>query len=60
VANVLAKFRAARPDAKDLAIFQLDWAPTLKEAKAKAVKERRPILLIVVTNSFGDIHSGHC
>ena len=47
-------FRAARPDAKDLAIFQLDWMPTLKEAKVKAAKEQRPILMIVVENSFGN------
>jgi RNA polymerase sigma factor (sigma-70 family) len=60
VPKVLDKFRAARPDAKDLAIFQLDWTPTLKDAKAKAAKERRPIFLIVVANSFGDMHSGHC
>jgi hypothetical protein len=43
-----------------LAIFQLDWTPTLKDAKAKAAKERRPIFLIVVANSFGDMQSGHC
>jgi hypothetical protein len=60
VAKVLDQFRAARPDAKDLAIFQLDWTPTLKGAKARAAKEQRPILLIVVENSFGDMHSGHC
>jgi hypothetical protein len=60
VPKVLDQFRATRPDAKDLAIFQLDWTPTLKDAKAKAAKGQRPILLIVVTNSFGDMHSGHC
>src|SRR5262249_27579878 len=36
VAKVLDKFRAARPDAKDLPVFRLDWAPTLKDAKARA------------------------
>jgi hypothetical protein len=60
VPKVLDQFRTTRPDAKDLAIFQLDWTPTLKDAQAKAAKEQRPILLIVVTNSFGDMHSGHC
>jgi hypothetical protein len=60
VQKVLDKYRAARPDAKDLAIFQLDWTPTLKDAKARAAKEERPIFLIVVTNSFGDMRSGHC
>jgi hypothetical protein len=57
---VLDRFRAARPDDRDLAIFQLDWTPTLKAARAKAAREQRPIFLIVVTNSFGDMHSGHC
>jgi hypothetical protein len=60
VQKVLNKFRLARPSDNDLAIFRLDWTPTLKAAKAKAAKEQRPIFLIVVTNSFGDMHSGHC
>lgn len=60
VQQVLDKHRAARPDVKDLAIFQLDWTLTLKEAKARAAKEKRPILLIVVTNSFGNMYTGHC
>jgi RNA polymerase sigma factor (sigma-70 family) len=60
VQKVLDKYRAARPDDKELAIFQLDWTPTLKDAKAKAAKDERPIFLIVVTNSFGNMHSGHC
>jgi hypothetical protein len=60
VRKVLDKYCAARPDAKDMAIFQLDWTPTLKDAKARAAKEERPIFLIVVTNSFGDMQSGHC
>jgi hypothetical protein len=60
VQKVLDRYRAARPEARDLAIFRLDWAPTLKDARAKAARERRPIFLIVVTNSFGNMHSGHC
>jgi hypothetical protein len=58
--SVLAKFRAARPQAADLAIYQLDWMPTLKATKDKAAKEERPIVLVVVRNSFGDLCSGHC
>ena len=58
--SVLDKFRSARPQAADLAIYQLDWMPTLKAAKEKAAKEGRPIFLVVVTNSFGDVCSGHC
>jgi hypothetical protein len=60
VQKVLDKYRAARPEPKDLAIFRLDWAPTLKDARARAAREQRPILLMVVTNSFGNVHSGHC
>jgi hypothetical protein len=60
VQSVLDKFRSARPQAADLAIYQLDWTPTLKAAKEKAAKEERPIFLAVVRNSFGDLCSGHC
>ena len=60
VQKVLDKYRSFRPDDKDLAIFQLDWMPTLKDAKEKAAKEQRPLFLIVVTNSFGNMYTGHC
>jgi hypothetical protein len=60
VPKVLDRYRLFRPADKDLAIFQLDWAPTLKEARARAAKEQRPILLLVVTNSYGNLFSGHC
>jgi hypothetical protein len=54
------KFQSVRPPAADLALYQLDWMPTLKAAREKAAREGRPILLVVVTNSFGDLFSGHC
>ena len=60
VKSVLDKFESVRPQAADLALYQLDWAPTLKAAREKAAREARPILLVVVTNSFGDLYSGHC
>src|SRR5262249_33538930 len=60
VQKALAKYRSVRPGAKDLAIFQLDWVATLKEAKAKAAPKQRPILLIVVINSYGNMYTGHC
>ena len=60
VRTILDMYRRFRPADKDLAIFQLDWVPTLKEAKGRAAKERRPILLLVVTNSYGNLFSGHC
>ena len=60
VKSVLDKFESVRPQEADLALYQLDWASTLKAAKEKAAKEDRPIFLVVVTNSFGDLYSGHC
>ena len=60
VQTILDKYRLVRPKDKDLAIFQLDWVPTLKEATQRAAQERRPILLLVVTNSYGDLFTGHC
>ena len=60
VRAVIEKFQAIRPHEKDLGVYGLDWAPTLEEAKARAAKEHRPIFLIFVTNSFGNIYTGHC
>ena len=60
VRTILDKYRLARPADKDLAIFQLDWVPTLQEATQRAARQRRPILLLVVTNSYGNLFTGHC
>jgi hypothetical protein len=60
VKDVLEKFQSIRPKAAELALYQLDWTPTLKAAREKAAKEERPIFLVMVTNSFGDMFSGHC
>ena len=60
VQNILDKYRRFRPADKDLAIFQLDWVPTLQQATQRAARERRPILLLVVTNSYGNLFTGHC
>ena len=58
--GILEKYRALRPLADDLTLFRLDWLPTLEEAKRKDGREKRPILLIVVRNGYGDLFSGHC
>ena len=58
--RILDKYRLFRPADKDLAIFQLDWVPTLKQARERAAREQRPILLLVVTNSYGNLFTGHC
>lgn len=60
VQGLLDKYRSVRPKQPDLAIYELDWASTLAVAKEKAGKEHRPIFLVVVTNSFGNVCSGHC
>ena len=60
VQKILDQYRLVRPKDKDLAIFQLDWVPTLKEARGRAAREQRPILLLVVTNSYGNLFTGHC
>jgi hypothetical protein len=60
VPKILDQYRLLRPADKDLAIFQLDWMPTLKDARERAAKEQRPILLLVVTNSYGNLFTGHC
>ena len=60
VQDILDTYRRLRPTDKDLAIFQLDWMPTLKDARERAAKEQRPILLLVVTNSYGNLFTGHC
>jgi hypothetical protein len=60
VQTILAKYRRYRPTDKDLAIFQLDWVPSLKEATQRAAREQRPMLLLVVTNSYGNLFTGHC
>ena len=60
VQDILDTYRRLRPTDKDLAIFQLDWVPTLKDARERAAKEQRPILLLVVMNSYGNLFTGHC
>lgn len=62
VQAVLEKYRAALPRESDLAIYQLDWVPTLREAKEKAAQQKRPIVLLVVlqTETYTNLYTGHC
>ena len=59
--GILARFYAAKPSAKELAFYSLDWAMSLQEAKTRATKEHRPILIVLNTNiSAGtNFFSGH-
>ena len=60
VAVILDRFELIRPPDRDLSLFKLDWDKTLKSAQARAAREARPVLLILVRNSNGDIFQGHC
>jgi hypothetical protein len=60
VQDVLEKYRSVRPVERELPMYSLDWASTLDEARAKAAREQRPIFFLVVTNSYGNIYTGHC
>ena len=53
---------AAYPSKKELAVYSLDWEPTLAAARKRAAAEQRPIFFIVVTNFTGptNFFSGHC
>ena len=59
--RIRARFEAARPDARRLAFYSLDWAMSLKDAKARAAKEHRPILVVLNTNITAgtNFFSGH-
>ena len=58
--QILDRYQALRPLAKDLAMYRLDWADSLDVALKRAVKEKRPICLIIIHAKYGDIASGHC
>ncbi len=62
VLKILDKVKAARPSDADLSFYSLDWAPTLKEAKARGAKEGRPVFFVWVTNisAHDDFFTGHC
>ena len=61
VRRIQERVEAARPDEKSLAFYSLDWAMNLTEAKERAGKEGRPILLILNTNITAgtNFFSGH-
>lgn len=60
-ASTLEQFAKAKPDAKSLAFYSLDWAPNLQEAQARAKAERRPVFLIANTNITAgcNFYTGH-
>lgn len=62
VDRILKAYEAAKPAEKDLQIYKLDWAPSLDEAKARAAKDPRPILLVCgeQLEDAGSFYTGHC
>ena len=59
-AVVMDNFRRVRPADSELGIYRLSWTSTLTEARERAAKEERPIFLLVCTNSYGNLFTGHC
>ena len=61
VRQILERFEIARPNDASLAFYSLDWAMNLAEAKDRAKKQGRPILLVVNTNITAgtNFFSGH-
>lgn len=55
------KFEAARPTDAELAIYRLNWVAKFEDAKARAAREKRPLLLIYVTNITAgeNFYAGH-
>ena len=60
VQSVLDRYADFRPAAKDLVMYQLDWAPSLEEAQKRALREKRPVFLVIIHAQYGDLTSGHC
>ena len=60
VKSVLDRYADFRPAAKDLVMYQLDWAPSLEEAQKRALREKRPVFLVIIHAQYGDLTSGHC
>jgi hypothetical protein len=58
--RVLARYDDLRPRANELGMYRLDWADSVDEALARANREERPILLVIIHAKYGDITGGHC
>ena len=59
-AEVLNRYRALRPTGDDLAMYRLDWAASVDEAKERAAREDRPVLVLAIHARYGDFYTGHC
>jgi hypothetical protein len=59
-ARIREAYADLRPSAAEIPLFRLDWVPTLAEARERARREGRPILILMVENEHGGLYSGHC
>ena len=59
--QIYDKALAAKPSPEKLRFYDLNWAPDLAQAKVRAREEKRPIVLVWVTNITAgcDFFSGH-
>ena len=59
--SIYEKAQAARPLPDKLRFYDLDWASNLTQAKQRAQDEKRPIVLLWVTNITAgcDFFTGH-
>ena len=60
VRRILDASQTLKPPVSELGWYQLDWAPSLKEAKERAAREKRPICALICLNVYGNMFTGHC
>ena len=60
VQSALKRYHEFRPEKNELAMYQIDWAASLQQAQARALKENRPVFLVIIHAKYGDLTSGHC
>ncbi|MFP6873401.1 MAG: hypothetical protein VCA55_07795 [Verrucomicrobiales bacterium] len=60
VQSVLERYNDFRPQADELVMYQIDWASSLQEAQKRALREKRPVFLVIIHAQYGDLTSGHC
>jgi hypothetical protein len=56
--KILGAYESVKKEC-DLRIYQLRWAPSLKEAKERAARENRPVLISASGNMHANTFTGH-
>ena len=60
VRQVLRAYEKMRPGDEALSMYRLDWEESLLGAQIRAMRENRPVCLVIIHARYGDITSGHC